>query len=419
MTIRLLQLNNADSGWGAARAAFRLHSSFRQSPDVCVNSTLRVAQKKSGCPSVQGPTSVIGRAWSLARIALGTSLQPLQHSSNPVRHSASWLPCRLDQTLNASAVDMLHLHWVQEDFLSIEAIGRLRKPVVWTLHDTWAFCGSEHYPKSIKDVRFVKGYQPENRDPAERGLDLDRWCWHRKRRSWRRPIQLICPSAWMADCVGRSALMHDWPVCIIPNALPICTYRPWPRLMARQLFGLPVDAPLVLFGALAGSQDKRKGWDLLEAALKRLASNHDGIQAVVCGETEPANPPRLGMPIHYVGRLHDDQSLALLFSACDVVVVPSRLDNLPQMGTEAQSCGVPVVAFACGGLPDVVQHKQTGYLASPFDPQDLAHGIAWVLDSPERKARLADAAQRRAHQQWSPEVVARQHRDLYDAVLNG
>lgn len=94
-----------------------------------------------------------------------------------------------------------------------------------------------------------------------------------------------------------------------------------------------------------------------------------------------------------------------------------RLNNLPQMATEAPSCGVPVVAFDCGGLPDVVQHQQTGYLARPYDPADLVQGIAWVLESAERQGQLGLVARQRAVQLWTPAVVARQHRDLYEAVL--
>jgi glycosyltransferase involved in cell wall biosynthesis len=333
-----------------------------------------------------------------------------------VLHSPSWLPCRLDRELNSSAADLLHLHWVQGEMLSIEAIGRLRKPLVWTLHDCWAFSGSEHYPNGPDDHRYQQGYHRHNRPPGHGGLDLDRWCWQRKRRHWRRPIQLVCPSRWLARCVQRSALLADWPVQVIPYPLPMHIYRPWPQVLARKLFGLPEEGPLLLFGALGGSRDPRKGWDLLEAALLQLAPTLPGLQAVVFGQSQPLDPPRLGLPIHYVGTLHDDQSLALLYSAADVMVVPSRMDNLPQTAIEAQSCGVPVVGFNATGLPDVVEHQQTGYLAAPYDSAALAHGIQWVLAQEERRRRLGAMARVRAEQLWRPAVIAQHYVDLYQVV---
>jgi len=290
--------------------------------------------------------------------------------------------------------------------------------VVWTLHDCWAFSGSEHYPQDADDCRYQQGYGTGNRPPGHCGLDLDRWCWQRKRRNWRRPLQLVSPSRWLASCVEHSALLGHWPVQVIPNPLPTEIFRPWPQPLARQLFGLPAKGPLLLFGAIGGSRDPRKGWDLLEPALRQLAQTHPQLQAVVFGQSQPADPPRLGLPLHYIGNLHDDQSLALLYSAANVMVVPSRMDNLPQTATEAQSCGVPVVAFNATGLPDVVQHQCTGYLAAPFDSADLAAGISWVLDDPGRQAALAHEAHRRAHKLWNPCRIACLYSDLYQEVLN-
>jgi len=407
---------SASSG-GAARAAHRLHEALQVSCSNTVYSRLLVADNRSDFPGVHGPQSKARRALTIARTTLGAQLVRLQHTSNPVLHSPSWLPCELDRELNASDADLLHLHWVQGDMLSIEAIGRLRKPVVWTLHDCWAFSGSEHYPQDADDCRYQHGYLPGNRPPGQGGFDLDRWCWQRKRRHWRRPLQLVCPSRWLASCVEQSALLGHWPVQVIPNPLPTEIFRPWPQALARQLFGLPAEGPLLLFGAIGGSRDPRKGWDLLEPALRQLAQTHPQLQAVVFGQSQPADPPRLGLPLHYVGSLHDDQSLAMLYSAADVMVVPSRMDNLPQTATEAQSCGIPVVAFNATGLPDAVEHKRTGYLASPFDPADLAAGIAWVLEDSERRECLGRQARGRADELWNPHRIAPLYAALYEKVL--
>ncbi|MEI6828780.1 MAG: glycosyltransferase [Synechococcaceae cyanobacterium ELA445] len=408
--MRVLQLSTYDGGQGAARATFRLHRALR---DAGVDSSLRVALATSGDAWVQAPSSKPRQALALLRSTASWWLQKPQRSGNPVTHSVAALPSRLDRELNRAGADLLHLHWIQDEFLSIEAIGRLRGPVVWTLHDTWPFCGSEHYPSAAADRRFEEGYLRGNRSPGGRGLDLDRWVWQRKRRAWAQllpRLHLIAPSRWMADQARASALFARVPCTVLANAVPEL-YRPIPRAQARQLLGWPAERQVVLFGALGGGEDPRKGWDLLVPALARLATERPELEAVVLGQPAPNDPPNLALPIRFLGRLQDDLSLALTYAAADVVVVPSRLDNLPQSASEALACGTSVVAFRQGGMADLVEHRVNGYLADPFDWQHLAQGLAWCLDTPG----LVASPERLSS--WRPAAVAAAHRGLYARLL--
>jgi glycosyltransferase involved in cell wall biosynthesis len=410
--MRVLQLSTYDGGQGAARAAFRLHRALR---DAGVDSTMRVAAASSGDASVEAPRSKPRQALVLLRSTASWWLQKPQRSANPITHSLAALPSGLHRELNRRQADLLHLHWLQDEFLSVEAIGHLRGPVLWTLHDTWPFCGSEHYPAGPSDRRFSEGYVPGNRPAGDRGLDLDRWVWWRKRRAWAQllpRLQLIAPSRWMAEQAAASALFAGVPCAVIPNALPP-VFRPIERARARELLAWPQQQRLILFGAMDGAADPRKGWDLLEAALHRLVAEAEGLPlaAVVLGQAPPPQPPSLPLPLRYAGRLHDDLSLALAYAAADVVVVPSRLDNLPQSATEALACGTPVVAFRQGGLEDLVEHRVSGWLAEPFNPNHLALGIAWCLNTPG----LAPSPARLAR--WRPAAVAEAHTALYRSVL--
>ena len=415
MKVRLL--STSDAYGGAARAAYRLQSAFQRATLPDVQTVLQVARKHTDDCSIQGPRSTLAKGWPYLKTATGACLQRLQFTENQIFHSTAWFPCYLDRSLNQCEEDLLHLHWVQEEMLSIEAIGRLRKPLVWTLHDTWAFCGSEHYPHDFNDTRYEQGYFRSNRPSTHRGFDLDRWCWQRKVKHWRRPIQLVSPSSWLADCARRSVLFSSWPVSVIPNPLPTDTYKSWPKHLAREMFGLPSDIPLVLFGAIKGCHYPIKGWSLLEPALRLLADEIPRLHAVVFGQSSPVSPLQLGLPVRFVGRLYDDQSLAMLYSAADVMVVPSRMEAFGQTASEAQSCGTPVVAFNATGLMDVVEHKLSGYLAEPFSSRDLANGIAWILSDPQRYERLSSEARHRAIRLWSEDVVVTQYHCLYQEVL--
>ena len=141
------------------------------------------------------------------------------------------------------------------------------------------------------------------------------------------------------------------------------------------------------------------------------------LELVVFGQSRPAQPPDLGFPIHYSGHLHDDLSLRLFYAAADVFVIPSRQDNLPNTGHVAHACGTAVVAFATGGLDDIVDPQITGALAQPFNPHSLAAAIGWVLEDPQRRRQLGVAARQRAGRLWDPSRVAGFYAEVYEQVM--
>ena len=298
---------------------------------------------------------------------------------------------------------------------AITDISRIEKPVVWTLHDMWAFCGAEHY---TDDIRWREGYRRDNRPVLEARFDLNRWTWQRKRKHWRRPMHIVTPSRWLADCVRESALMRDWPVTVVANPIDTKRWQPLEQRLARGLLGLPADVPLLLFGAMEGGRDPRKGFDLLTHALKHLrnAPRARGLELVVFGQLAPQSPPPLGFPIHFTGHMYDDFSLCALYSAADALAVPSRQEAFGQTASEAHACGTPVIAFDIGGLPDIVGHEHTGYLAKAYDTQDLARGIVWVLGQRDA-GRLGEQARERAVTRFAYPVVAKQYQEVYAQAL--
>jgi len=435
--LNILQVNASDIDGGAARAAYRIHRSLVEHGEPHgVLSQMRVIRRLSDDPTVIGGSPARPNPiWRRLYPRLSRQDRGRFRTGNPTLHSQAWSTTGLGSELSgrhlAGQADVFHLHWLGDSTLSIEEIGRLPMSLVWTLHDQWGFCGAEHYTSppqpgetASTDERFSLGYTPASRPAHESGPDLNRRTWERKRRAWRRPggwlTQIVCPSTWLADCARRSDLMGDWPITVIPNPIDLDRWAPLDKRQARALLQLPLDRPLVLFGADGGTADPRKGADLLLDALQVLRSRLAGtsleqVELVVFGQGQPAKVPVLGFPIHYSGRLHDDISLRLLYAAADVFVIPSRQDNLPNTGLEAHACGTPVVAFRTGGLVDIVDDRITGALAEPFDPASLAECIRWVLEDPQRQ--LGNAARARAKRFWGPQRVAGRYAEVYGNAL--
>jgi glycosyltransferase involved in cell wall biosynthesis len=404
--MRIIHLNHSDVLGGAARAAYRIHHCLR---DAGIDSRMWVKHATSGDWTVEAPSSRLERLTARLRERVARQLRRTFKTDNPIIHSPAVSPSQWAQRINQSDADVVHLHWVAGEMLSVADIGRIKKPIVWTLHDMWAFCGAEHLSD---DDRWRDGYSRRNRPAHESGFDLNRWTWERKRKNWTRPMHIVSPSRWLGACARNSALMRGWPIHVIPNALDTGRWKPIARPLARDMLSLPREAPLLLFGAIGGSAARHKGFDLLLKALAHLREGLDNLNLVVFGQTAPREPPNLGFPMRYAGHLHDDLSLRALYSAANVLVVPSRQDTLPNTAVEAHACGTPVVAFNIGGLPDIIDHRSTGYLANPFDTEDLAAGIRWTL-AQESFANLGQNARRKAESQFSYPVIAESYRNLY------
>ncbi len=196
-------------------------------------------------------------------------------------------------------------------------------------------------------------------------------------------------------------------VTTIPNPLDLELYKPLENTRAVK------DMKNVIVSLGGDLSDLRKGFDLLENALPLVK---EPIQLLVLGHDQaPADWPREMPPTQWLGYLND-QELAQAYSQGDLAVVPSRQDNLPQTATEATACGLPVVAFNIGGLPDIVESGVNGYLATPGDPQDLAHGIDLILSNQELHDQMRVNARQKAESKWAPKIVAKQYEEVFSAA---
>lgn len=413
--MKIIHLSTSAQVGGAGIAAHRLHTGLRS---LGVDSGMLVAKHNPHEERIYTPDNRIGKL--AAQVIPLLDRLPGQLSSIPMdRISSSWAPNRLRHRVNVLKPDILNLHWVNGGFMRIETLAKFHQPIVWTLHDMWAFSGGEHYVGS--SVRYKEGYNAKNNPEAESKLDIHRWIWARKYKSWKNlnHLTLACPSQWLANCVKESKLFKGFSVEVLPNGVDHERFRPMDHKAARRILGLPVDKKLILFGAGSATSDPRKGFHLLVQALKNLDRQIDttGYELVVFGSSSSTGS--FSMKTHYLGSLQDSISMALVYAACDVFVAPSLEDNLPNTVLESLSCGTPVVTFDIGGMPDMISHTKNGYLAPKLDTEELAKGLHWVVDDNRRWKQLAIEARSTVERDFTLQCCASRYTDLYKEILSG
>ena len=241
----------------------------------------------------------------------------------------------------------------------------------------------------------------------------------RKRTSWKNlDLTIVTPSSWLGECAKESSLFSQTRVEVIPNGIDLNRFKPIDKNIARDILCLPKDKRLILFGTMSAINDQNKGFYLLKKAFKRFFSKeYKDIELVIFGSSKPKDEDDLGFKTHYLGHLNDEISLAVVYSAADVMIVPSIQEAFGQTASESLACGTPVVAFGNTGLSDIVEHQKNGYLAKPFDTGDLACGIKWVLEDDKRWKKLSENAREKVVNEFDIIRVAKRYTDLYKEIL--
>lgn len=408
--MKIIHLTYSNYIGGASIAAYRIHKTLLKND---ITSRMWVNKKLFDDQTVEGPKNKFREKLLDLRRYITWPLTKLIRTKNPMHYSLSLLPSDLVKKINHSDVDIVNLHWINREMISIKDISEIKKPIVWTLHDMWPFCGAEHY---TSNNRWQKGYNINNRPAYESGFDLNRWIWKKKKKYWKKPMQIVTPSKWLANCTKKSRLMKDWPVSVIANPIDTNFWKPINKKIARKKLGLSSNAPLIVFGAIGGGKDPRKGYDLLLSSLNILRNNLKvkDLEIFVFGQNKPKFSKKIDFPVHYKGHIEDSLILKTIYSAADIMIVPSRLDNLPNTVIEAQACGTPVASFNIGGLSDIILHKKTGYLAKAFDTKDLAQGISWLL---KKKNSLKKRVRQIIVSKFSERTISKKYINLYKKVI--
>jgi glycosyltransferase involved in cell wall biosynthesis len=407
--MKILHICSNDTSGGAARAAYRLHTGLRKSG---IDSYMLVQDKKSDDPYVIGPKTSIQRGKAMVRKGLASLPLSMYPNRKKASWSYPWLPDNLHKTINDINPDIVNLHWINNGFMNINNLPKINAPIVWTLHDMWPFTGGCHYAGDCK--KYTEGCSNCPQLECKRKRDLSYKGFKKKQKIYSKvDLNIVVLCKWMERCVKESILLSDTNITRIPNGLDSDMFRPIEKNIARDILGLPKDRKIVLFGAMNSTSDKRKGFKYLKEALEYLSKKEKDLLLVVFGSSHDKDIEKLPFQTKFLGRLGDDQTLALAYSSANVFVAPSKEENLANTILESFACGTPCVSFDIGGFPDMIEHKVNGYLAKHFDIKDLASGIEYCLSRDD----LGIKGREKVMKEYSLEVQAKRYVEFYKSLL--
>lgn len=414
----VLQLSTFHWEGGAGVAAARLHQALLKSG---IESNLLVPQLSN---PQEHAHAIANTKWQ-SRKAWGRFVAERLHflpfeKDSTVRFAFSPAQSGVDISEHplVQAASIIHLHWINFGFLSLKSLERLfllGKPIVWTLHDMWAATGGCHYSRGCDHYLSHCRYCPYLRKPEQYDISFSQF--ETKKSIYQNAnITLVSPSRWLNEIVLKAALTGHLSSLSIPNCIDTDLFKLTGSAEARKALGLPSGKKLLLFAG-ANTQDPRKGFLYLKKALEGFnAASHD-VEVLILGKGNAQKFEDMPVKTHYLGKITDPARMVSAYNAADMIIVPSLEDNLPNTIMEAMACGTPAVGFATGGIPEMIGHRQNGYVAEATSASSLADGIRWILENNTENA-VSQQARQKVIEHYSEKVVAAQYSKLYRSLLH-
>ena len=421
LIMKIVILNTAERTGGAAVAANRLMKALLKSG---VEVTMLVRDRKTNDEHVvalndsswKRRLNLFRFIWERLIIFLCNKLSRKQLFQVSIANTGT----DLSKHPVIQEADIIHLHWINQGFLSLTDIQRLiqtGKPIVWTLHDMWpctAIChhalGCERFKTECKYCSFLSSHH-EN--------DIANRVFRAKQFLNESHIHLVAVSSWLQHHAKESALTCKLKADVIPNVIDTVLFHPSDKIEARKSLSLPLDKKIILMGA-ACIDNPIKGFPYLIEALSLLNKRDQGhlYHLVLFGNIKGDRSFLAELPITYtwMGLLNDSTTIATLYAAADVTVVSSLYETFGQTIIEGMACGCPAVSFNNSGQTDIISHQQNGYLARYKDTEDLANGIEWVLTH-NRNNELSEACLQKVNTCYSESVIAEKYKNLYKQLI--
>ncbi len=320
--------------------------------------------------------------------------------------------------------DVIHLHWINQGMLSLKNLRQILqsgKPVVWTMHDQWASTGICHSTGDCIAFRNSCGSCPLLTHSGERDLSK-RIFLHKQELNQQYSVLYITCSKWLKSQSEDSGVIRMQQIKSIPNPIDINLFKPVSKTESRSALHLPLDKKLILIGAVKLT-DWRKGFDYMLRAFYRLdgmySSLKNQLEIVAIGNGVNSIQKDIPFTVNGFSYVSSEKELARIYNAVDFFFTPSLFENLPNMIMEAMACGVPCMGFEVGGIPEMIDHKENGYVARYRDVEDLISGFSYLLNlSDNNYAVMSRQCREKVENFYSEDRVANLYKVVYEDAMS-
>jgi len=411
--MKILHLGYSDKSGGASIAMMRLHKSLKE---LGVQSNVLVGEKNTKDHDIFGPETSLEKKVNNLKIKLARQKKYFYGHNGKYSHSLNVFSSKIISKINKIKPNIINLHWVNNELISIKEISRLKIPIVWTFNDMWPMCGGEHY---VEDDRFQFGYNNTSKRHDETGFDLNKYIWNKKKKFWKSKIDhIVCISSWLKFKAEQSYLFKNHIISSIPCAINLDKWKPVDQISARESLNLPRNKIILLFMSTNGISDLRKGFKYLNSSLNYISKFYNDVVLLNVGNNNKM--PIQDKKIINVNKLFngDPKILSLYYSASDILITPSILEALGQVAIEAGACGVPSIGFNSTGLEDTIKHKKTGYLSKYLDQNDFNNGLKWTIEQIKKnKEYFRTECQNFVKDNFASEIIAKKYIEIYKKIL--
>jgi glycosyltransferase involved in cell wall biosynthesis len=400
--MKILQINTLEKIGGAAMVAYRLHNEFQKNH----KSKLLVGTKSSN------DKNVIEFPFFIRKLRKQTNMLE-RHTSFQYFFDPSYL--WFLKKNNYLKYDIMNLHNIHGDYFNIHALWKIlkHKKVVWTLHDMWAMtghCACSFGCKGWKDecepCPHLNYYPAINKDKAHYLFKI-------KKKILNHPnLHIVTPSNWLKELVEESMSPRN-KISLIYNGIDQSIYKPRNKLRIRRKLGIDIKKKVILFNSI-GRNNPYKGFSYLMEALKKI-KNKNNILLLIIGDDKDFKAK--GFDTMNIGFINSEKKMSEYYACADILLYPSIQDNCPLVVLEAMSCGLPIVTFDTGGIPELVQHKKTGYIAKYKDVDDLFKGMNLLLKNPDLRKKYGFQARKRVKKYFTLKKQTQNYLRLYNKLL--